>query len=1022
MVPRHARHKHMAMAWALAFGFAAIGAQAADLQPVDSVLARIGKRSSSEARSLSPAGTLMKDITAFRSRTAQLPAQAAATEWLALWDRSLALDTQRATTDYEAYDVATREPVGPRSLLAALPAPEAWPLIRAQATARAAKTPENASALGLKLLAEVLTRDAAAARQSLAAFERRAASGPGEREFRMYAIVNMQALMVKLYGTREEIADGFRAAVDAHAKQSFDNRVEVPDLVGLVGEAKAEALLTDALKKPVLLEVREGVATQALARRLALRDVASLRKPQWSLVDSLGTAALYEALQARFDPRVEAPRRDAPGSEAAAEDEVSDYQRRGADMYYFLDQVLAGQHAKAEQAMVRASGGSDSLHLPRQAMGELARQGRNAEVYAYLTDLLGRRPQLPAWDFYLEQDGVLGRSADAIALLDKVLKRTDLTSHQRAELQEKRLDALLGADQVDTAVAGLRTLLAAAPARDDPRLDERTTAAIRLAGLGRVLKKPEWSRLGIEHATRAVALPSKPQSVWRDSAVRALLVELRREGRGDAAQALVLAELERDGGTPRVKGLEAVIPDAARRSALVELAGLYDAAGRPADVRRLLDEVDTWAARDLAELVAEKDSMGTPLGLMAARALKAAGNTAAATAAARAVIARLPAHDPAYQMLVDLAGESSIAELDAMAARDPFEERPLVWKAVVLNRARQFQAAEDSARRAIAIDPSDGEQGVNDRLRAYAVLADVLDGKGDPKAAQGYRRAVAAIRMSEQADELHRLGLYQRAFAGYRAALAEFSDAYCIQSRLAVQLGKQGFKEEALKHYRRAFELMPDSFGRVESHCFGCESVFEGPSAQAVAEEVFSGLVNASTTRPQAPYMLGYLRKEQGRYDDAAVLFRRAIAMDAMYLSAWRQLNDLGGKTYLDPGERDIARLRLFELDPLQRHVRYELNEVADLATLWRALARSGAERAAAADPVYALAASVRAQQQAVGSLPPEMRTQMEKYVDMQSTMSDPQRNHRATLGLASHKLLVGTLQMMGAAGAGLDE
>jgi tetratricopeptide (TPR) repeat protein len=501
----------------------------------------------------------------------------------------------------------------------------------------------------------------------------------------------------------------------------------------------------------------------------------------------------------------------------------------------------------------------------------------------------------------------------------------------------------------------------------------------------------------------------------------ALLVELRRQGLADAAQAVALAELELDSANPGFKGFEAIVADPAKRSALVELAGLYDAAGRPADVRRLLDEVGVWAASDLGELVADKDSMGTPIGLMAARALKAGGNVSGAVTAARAVIARLPNHDPAYQLLVELAGDASIAELERMAARDPFEERPLVWKAVALSRARQYDAAEESARYAIAIDPSDGEQGVNDRMRAYAVLADILEAKGDLKSAQGLRRAVAAIRLSEQADELHKLGLYQRAFAAYRAALAEFSDAYCIQSRLAVQLGKSGLQDEALKHYRRAFELMPDSFGRVESHCFGCESVFAGPTAQAVAEEVFTGLLKSDTTKPQAPYMLAYLRKEQGRYEDAVVLFRRAIAMDAMYLNAWRQLNELGEKTYIDAGERDITRLRLLELDPRQRHARYQVDEVADLAALWRAFARldTGPEGQAEAEAVYPLAGSIRARQEALGKLPPEMRLQMEQYIGVQNMMAESGRNGRLALSLANHKLLLATLRMMGAGGAG---
>jgi tetratricopeptide (TPR) repeat protein len=1007
------RHNGIAIAMLFALVVAG-GTHSADLQTVDSVLTRIGKRNTGDAKGLSPAGTLMKDIVAFRSRLAQLSAPVAAAEWLALWDRALATDARRASSEYDAYDSTTRAPVGPLSLLAALPAPEAWPLIRAQGTARAAKAPDNASMLGLMLLTEVLTRDVAAARQSLATFERLAASsGPGLREVKLMAVNDAQALMYKLYGSRAQIADGFRATVDAHAKQAYGIRVDVPDLVGLLGAAEAEALLADALKKPVTLRVPEGVATKALARKLALRDVGSLRKPQWTLVDDIGTAALYEALRARFDPGADTTR------SASAEDAEPglDYERQQADFYYFLDLVIAGRHAEAERAMVRASGRGEWLSVPKQAMGELARRGENTAVYAYLADLLARRPQLPAWDFYLEQAGVLGYSKQAIALLDTVLKRTDLTPSLRADLLEKRLDALLGADQVDAAVAGFRVLLAAPPSRDDPKLAQRTTAAIRLAGLGRVLKKSEWSRLGLDYATKTVALPSTPQNQWRATALRALLMELRRQGMADAAQTLALAELERDSEVPGFKGFAAIVVDPAKRFALVELVGIYDAADRPGDVRRMLDEVGFWAARDLGELAADKDSMGTPIGLMAARALRAGGNVTGATAAARAVIAQLPNHDPAYQLFIALAGDPSIAELDRMAVRDPFEGRPLVWKAVALNRARQYQAAEDSARRAIAIDPSDGKQGVNDRLRAYAVLADVLEGKGDLKSAQGYRRAVAAIRLSEQADELHGLGLYQRAFAGYRAALAEFSDAYCIQSRLAVQLSRVGFQDEALKHYRRAFELMPDSFGRVESHCFGCESVFAGPSAQAVADDVFTGLAKSSTAKPQVSYMLAYLRKEQGRYEEAVALFRRAIALDALYLNAWRQLNELGDKTYIDPGERDIARLRLFELDPRQRHVRYQLDEVADLAALWRAIDRFDNERSGQAktEPVYPLLASVRARQEALDALPPEMRLQMEQYIGVQEMMSESERNGHAAPNLAEHKLLLATLRIMGA-------
>lgn len=1017
------KHRKGSLAAVLVVGLmAAASAQALDLQPADAVLARLAKRDAAEATNKpSVAATLMKDIAAYRSQAAQLAPPVAAAQWLALWDRALAAGQEDHRGDMNAHDTATQAPVGPQSLLASLPAPEAWPALRAEAVQRATKSPTDPRALGLRLLGEVLTRDVAAARQSLLVFERlAAAAAPDDREGRLMAISDTKALLYKLYGSREEIAAAFSATVDAQARQSYRLTVTVPDLVGLLGAAKAESLLADALKKPVSLWVPEGEATKALARKLALRDVSRLRKAQWALVDSIGTATLYEALRARFDPRTTTAT-TAPADDTDAAD---GYERRQADLYYFLDLVIAKRHAEAERAMLRASGSrGDELHVPRQAMAELVRRGENAAVHGYLSALLARRPQTPAWDFFLEQAGYLGRTKEAITLLDTILKRGDLTPYLRATLSEKRLEALLADDQVDAAVAGYRALLSAAPSRDDPNIEQRTTTALRVAALGRVLKQPVWSQLGLDYAAQAVELASAAQSHWRPRALQGLLAELRRQGHADVAQGLALAELDRESQQRGFKGMAAVVPDAPKRSALVELAGLYDAAGRTADVQRLLDEVGIWGASDLASLVTEKDSMGTPLGLMAARALKAQGRVPAATAAARAVMAQWPNHDPAYQLFVELAGDASIAELDRLAARDPFEERPLVWKAAVLNQARQYQAAEDSARRAIAIDPSDGEQGANDRMRAYAVLADILEAKGDLKAAQGYRRTVAAIRQSEQADELHRLGLYQRAFAGYRAALAEFSDAYCIQSRLAVQLGKAGFHDEALKHYRRAFELMPDSFGRVESHCFGCESVFAGPSAQLVADEVFTRLLNSNTTKPQAPYMLGYLRKEQGRFEEAVVLFRRAIAMDALYLSAWRQLNDLGDKTYIDAAERDIARLRLLELDPGQQHVRYQLGEVADLPALWHAITRQNAERGQAAklQPVHALAASIRARREVLETLPPDMRLQMEQFVAVQQTMVESTPGGRVPASLAGHKLLNATLRLMGVAGSGSD-
>ncbi len=1006
------------LGWAIVFLVGSAGwptaVHAADLQSVDAVLIRVSPQAPGSRSETSEAARLLRDIESFRARTARDAPERASADWLALWDRALEIEPGSAAADYAAFDIGTNQPVGLRSVIAALPSPAAWPALRRAAQDRAVRKPDDLQALDLKLVTDALVGDVAAMRNSLAAFDRIVGGmGPEVRDFKRAQINATRSMVFKLHGSREEIADAFRADVEAQSRLSY-GFVRVPDLVGMLGAEKGGALLSDALKRPVSIQVPQGEATRALARKLALAQIDLLRKPQWGLIDGMGTAALYEAMQRRFAPATQ-------DAKAALADEPGpdfDYVQRGADLFYFLDMVVAGRSDEAERAMVRATR-DNGLVAARQAMTELVRTGKSEPVYAYLATLLERRPELPAWDIYLEQAAALGHASDAIALLDRLLKRSGLPDYLRGGLFEKRLDALLGADRVDEAAAGFRQLLSSPPKRDDPKLGARVTLAIRVAGLGRALRQLDLAELGLGYAAQAVALPEPSPTEWRAVALHDLLGELRRQGRANEAQSLALAEFDRRAGNSGSAGLEAIAGDPLKRSALVELAGIYDAASRPADVLRLLDGAELWAARDLRSIAAERDSLGTPLGLMAARALKAAGRPLEAKAATLAVLQRMPGHDPAYQLLVDVEPEAALVDLERMSAADAFEERPLIWRAFVLRRAGQLDLAEAQVRRAISIDPSDGEQGPNDRMRAYSVLADILQAKGDDKGSQVYRRAVAAIRTSEQADDLRKLGLYVRAAALYRAALDEFSDAYCIQSRLAVQLGKMGLQDEALKHYRRAFELMPESFGRVESHCFGCESVFAGPVAQDVAEQVFTSLVRRGPLTPQAPYMLGYLRMEQGRFDEAIVLFRQVVALDSQYLNAWKRLHELGDKTYMDPRERDIARLKLFELDPEQRHVRYELNEVSDLKALWRAIDAQPPQVAGARGDIHLLVRSAAARDEALARLPPDMRQQISRYVDLQDRIVDRSSRGAARPSLADHGLLAAVVQMVGKRGVG---
>ncbi len=311
--------------------------------------------------------------------------------------------------------------------------------------------------------------------------------------------------------------------------------------------------------------------------------------------------------------------------------------------------------------------------------------------------------------------------------------------------------------------------------------------------------------------------------------------------------------------------------------------------------------------------------------------------------------------DPGYERLLALQGQDILPFLDTLFLHNRFEERPLIWNAIILQRAGRLEEAEKTIREAIAIDPSDGEEGHGDRMRAYTVLADIREARGDHAQATLYWEAVNSIRISEHADDLLQAGLVTRAVKLYQEALTHFADAYCIQSRLAIQMMESGNLKEAEEHYRRAYELMPTSFGRMESHCFGCEGVFRGKAAENIAENVFLELMKKTPNKPQVHYLLGYLRDEQERYAEALVHYREAVTLDPDYINAWRQIQSLGEHFALPQALRNTAGLNRMRL---QSDVNV-LSEVTDLRAVWAAVqtartANPPRKRA----PVYPLAAS----------------------------------------------------------------
>jgi len=144
----------------------------------------------------------------------------------------------------------------------------------------------------------------------------------------------------------------------------------------------------------------------------------------------------------------------------------------------------------------------------------------------------------------------------------------------------------------------------------------------------------------------------------------------------------------------------------------------------------------------------------------------------------------------------------------------------------------------------------------------------------------------------------------------------------------------------------------------VESHCFGCERVFDGERAQSIAEKVFVQLAAERPNKPQVHYLLGYLRQEEEHYNAALTNYLTAVRLDPDYLNAWVKVQEVSEQTLLSPQKRDEIAFNILRLDPLQRHAQADFQRVSNLNGLWAAVADAVSYQPPRATNLLALAAS----------------------------------------------------------------
>ena len=950
---------------------------AADFQGASAVLQKVQEKnvSTNTTTEASDDAVLRKDLKDFQKRVGALSPDEAATGWLKLVDRHSKLHADAR----QGLDEMTL-PITADDVMAALPPPKDWSALAQAIFARPdAKEDGVMGEIGLRLLASTLTGNTEARKKEIAVLQARAEKADPQsvaiyrnilRSIRQVMLASLDDPDAVIRSLEQELA----------GENSIGPRyLRIPNIVSLAGAEKSEAFLRRALQKEnVSIHIEGQNETLRLAQKLALEMMAALKKPQWGLINSLDSIELYEAMDKRFGQEKEKePVKLPPGLEnlpdlSAFSNENGDGQKAKADTYYLLG-LISKQRAKEAVVVAKKIGKQNQIYLPTDALKAMERAGYTKALDDFFFELLSQEPGLPFWKDYVQLAAKAGKTDRMLTLARATAARDDLSKAKKSAIQQTLFRALLAAEQVEEGVKEMRRLInEESPARAF-REETPGQLSIMLTRIGILLQKPEWINEGIQGAQKSLQKPDNKNSYMAGAdsiapALADLLVELNRGPDAETiltdALAKALTSKEATQNFQWGLGGEA-------RNLLVALAAVYHKTGRHQDVVILLEKAPYWDAKDLAEMNEDFSSLGMvnlnqlhnaesplPLSYLAANALVAVGRKEEARVVANDLLDRQPGLDRGYELLITIDEPATIGRLDQLFARDPFEERPLIWKAEVLRRQNKLEEAEKIVRQAISIDPSDGEQGPNDRLRAYAILADIRDARGDKKEAEFFRGAVNAIRLSEKADKFYSAGLLKPAIKMYEDSLKLFADAYCIQSRLAIQLSELGLHDEAEAHYRRAYELMPDSFGRVESHCFGCERAFEGQRAQNLAEKIFTGLAKKTPEKPQVHYLLGYLREEQERHAEALPHFQTAVQLDPDYLNAWKKIQDVSTPVHLSAKENDRVAFNILRLDPLSRHVHPNFEKVTDLVGLWNAVEAGQRVQVVHSTNLFSLAAS----------------------------------------------------------------
>lgn len=450
------------------------------------------------------------------------------------------------------------------------------------------------------------------------------------------------------------------------------------------------------------------------------------------------------------------------------------------------------------------------------------------------------------------------------------------------------------------------------------------------------LKRTEDNQDLLESAASLVRTLESPSQTDAQVANMALLH--LKNGYGDATQCieigkllgrqdLIVAAKKKQGNETlaslfelkKYRQLEQLAIKAERDEGAKTLLRVYNQLGRHQDVIDLLDKFPNWEDDDLIG-VNDYISGGPEINVCyeAGRAFIAAGNSEVGLPILRHSLKSSNQIGEAYDFFVKILGnDAALKELDDLFAADPIDPNPLIWKGKIYLWQGRVKEAEQVTLKAIAIRGFDGDGMVEMDVEAQRLLGSVFTVKGSKRESLKQKSVLEAVRLVALGDKYCDAGLNSRGVRYFKNATITDPNSFSAHIRLAIELYDLGKFEESKPYYRRAFELLPSSYGVIGEPSYRIESrLFDNSIAKSIAQEVLGAMQNREPRNSRVLYQLGNLKFLQREFSAGTQLLLKAIEIDPSYIAAYTELSGITDETLLTTAQQEEIELGLLKLDP----------------------------------------------------------------------------------------------------------